>query len=186
MAHIFIANATMQHQQLEYRMPGPPGKGPLRRVMIRAGGQELLPDDLDQAALDFVLPQLHQNGAVPSNDPKAITRPLSLIYTVVKVSLPATIAKVAIKADQINEARERDIEARQDRSSKIIEQTGLAHFDKADKQIIGGVRETTLEVVELKDQDREEEAKNGVSHEVTVSKNVRSKETRETGRGRRR
>jgi hypothetical protein len=150
MSQIFIANPTLQHRQLHVRMT----EKQTRIVQIPAYGQTHFPDDLEEPMLGKVLKQVQAAGGVPSNDPKAITKRFSLIYTVSPKPIAEEKIVAATKADQA---------VRQELASVEIERSGAAAFDGAKKV---GAREVTLEVTQV--QDDNVEVKGGVDVSVTV------------------
>lgn len=179
--HVFVANPSLQHRHFMYRVLE---AATLRRLEIRAKCQAQVPGDFEGANLTSLVKQLEGFGAVPANDPRSITRPYALIYKV-EASKTRPIA-----SDQINEAMERDAEARQERAAQETENTGKANFVAVSGSAPGRVQSTALEVEQLTDREEDPElVKGGVNYEIEVSKSapVSGKvETKRDGSGRRR
>ena len=168
--HIFIANGTLQHREFHYRVAG---KDTPRIENIPAGSQVQLPGDFEGAVLQGLITQLEQAGAIPQNELNAITRPHALLYRVAK----------RIESDAIDEAREKDTEARSEVAAQQMENAGIAAFNIAQKA--GPVQETVVTITEVTDV---KPVAGGVDHEVIVSQKPqrnagRKRTTEKTARG---
>ena len=160
MAQIFIANPTLQHRDLHVRLP----KSKQTRILrIRALGQEMFPDQLEGELLQSVISQIEQAGAVPADDPGAIRNRFSLLYTV------SNNRERPISKEAIEEGVEQDEEVRQTLAGDMLEKSGVAAFNNAQKV---GAREISMEIIETNDQAP---VSGGVDVEVVVGKkrNVR-------------
>ncbi len=162
MSHLFVANGTHQHQQFMYRVLGvnysKDEYRPPRRLEIPAGRQQKFPEDFTEDQLEDVIKQLEQYGAVPVSD-LHVLHPRALVYKV---------DRKPIEADEIDEARSQDEEARQEVSAQQLENAGLAQFASVASRDNGHLQSTSLEVTQLNDVD-DKAAKNGVDVEVNVS-----------------
>lgn len=156
---ILVANPTLHQCRFSYRHPT---QKTTRTVVINAGGQSKLPDDLDGFDLQNVIEQLTRYGGVPASDVAAITRPKSLIFDV---------RKNPIDVDLIAEGLAKDEDARQDVAGQKLEEAGLGAF-KATEDLLrtsgarGKVVETSVEIVETNDRGK---TKDGVNTEIVVS-----------------
>jgi|SRR6185503_1423949 len=159
--NVFVANGTYQHMDFNYRLPEMPS---FRRLEIKAGRQEKFPEDLNDLEVESLIKQLERFGAVQVSDVKSITIPRSLVYSVDR----------KISSDKINEAREKDVDARQEVAAEMLTNAGLAQFPQ-DEQLAAVTKSTSLEVVQLDNQGKD--AKNGVDAEVVVSKTAGKRET---------
>lgn len=157
MPELLVANPTYQHYNFNYRVPG---ISKIIEALIPAGGQVVLaPGEMDDTQLEDVIGQLTGIDAVPASEVARIHRPKTLVYSV----------RRPVSEKQINEARERDEAARQKVSDDELEKAGLAAFPR-DGRLGARAVESTLEVLEMVPQDREEVAKGGVDTKVTVSR----------------
>jgi hypothetical protein len=155
MSQIYVANGTLQNRDFNYRIKGVDTP---RMVKIRAGGQAVLPDNLDGLELQDVIEQLTRAGAVPQSETSNIVLTKALIFDV---------RKNPIDPDRIQEALEKDEAARQETAAQKMEEAGLAAFNNADAQNPGKVLETSVEIVEVTDKGK---TKDGVNAEFVVSK----------------
>jgi hypothetical protein len=79
---LYVANASLQTHQFQYRIPDSPQ---LRQREIPSMGQAILPDDMNQAQIDYVVNQMAPYGFPSADDvrsrntPKKFTR---LVYSV--------------------------------------------------------------------------------------------------------
>jgi hypothetical protein len=152
---VFIANGSLRNWEFMYRVPENPT---VRRLQIRAGGQERFPEDFSDAALPEVVKQLHRVGAVPHNNVDASRSPSGLIYRVGK----------PIGSDDIDEAREHDVQVRQDIAGDKTEAAGLASFATLARPNPDAINDAQLEVVQLTNQGEPE--RGGVNFEAEVSR----------------
>ena len=156
---IFIANGTLQHRELHYRVPNVPTP---RVRTIPAGSQDVLPDDLSGEALKNVILQLERLGAVPFDDLAAITKPNALLYRIQK----------QIESETIDEARALDTEARTEVAAEQMEASGLKAFSAAQVELRrAGVNPETLteSTITLTEVTDIQTVKDSVSAEFTVS-----------------
>ena len=154
---VFVGNPTLQHRELQYRMPG---QKSIRTVKIYAGGQSQLLDDLTGPSLDNVIAQLENLGAVPEGDIRAIVLPKQLIYRV---------APTPIDVDVIAEGLSLEEDARQEVAGQKLEEAGLGAFKLAQefsKKERLHPTETSIEIVET---DAKGKVEGGVNTEFVVS-----------------
>ena len=136
----------------------------MRQVELRPGAQDRLPDDFDENSLRYVLKQLREVGAVEATDPKSLTTAFGLIYSV---------GDKPIKSAQIDAARERDTEVRQEVAGDKVTDAGLALNAVAEQSAQGKVDSTTLEVVQMTDRDEgATPVKGGVDAQIKVSRSA--------------
>lgn len=152
---VYISNGTMQHRIFQYRCPR---LGQIKQVTIPAGRQAVLDDtSYTREHLRALESQLVIAGGVLKSEAGHIARPFSLLYWIDE----------AISSDAIDQARERDVVARQEVAAEVTEQAGLATFATLAAPQPDKVREATLDVVQLDDQGGDN--RRGVNFEATVS-----------------
>jgi hypothetical protein len=167
MAHLLVANGTHQNIDFHYRVPE---HTKIFSTVIPAGRQVELPVDLNTVQAQKVVEQLERYGARPASDIDSIDSPRGLIYTVGKV----------IKSDQIDAAREQDVDIRQKIADEQVENAGVA-TPALNGETGAHLKESTLEVRELEPTTTERAVRGGVDTKVTVS--TRASGGRQRNRG---
>ena len=172
MAYVYVANCTLQHREFPYRVVE---AAAYRTLRIPAGSQAKFPEDFTDQQLQKLEEQLVRAGGVPVNDLDALTSAYGLLYKV---------DRKPITSDQISVALEKDIDKRQEIADTKTEAAGLALLETAEGRGTpnhrpGTVRETSAEIVQLNDNDREEPTKGGVDAKVTVSRKTGQQITRD-------
>lgn len=170
---VFVGNPTYQHRRFQFRVPRV--GGPEGLLEIPQGEQRKIPREFSDDGLKDIVDQLQRAGGVEANKPGDLTKPGSLIYTV---------SPKPIKADQIDEAREKDIDARQDLSGDMVQGLGLGLLEIQERTLKSQgadprkLQETGLTIRQLTDQRDPVPEENGVDAEFVSSR-------KERGRGRR-
>jgi len=165
---VFVANPSLSHREFNYRVAEIPT---IRILRIAPHRQAKFPEDFaDEQQLAYLIDQLERAGGVPANDPRSLTHPHSLIYTV---------SRKPIEAKQIETAVERDAAAIQERASVKTEEAGLSTFGTLAKPNPDSLRSASLEVTELKSTPGSEEvAKGGVNYQARVDRTAPRKSRR--------
>ena len=172
MSQVYVANGTLQHREFPYRVVE---ARDFRVLRIPAGSQAKFPEDFSEQQLQNLEAQLQDAGAVPVSEISALTSAFGLIYKV---------DRKPITSDQIEIAIEKDLDVRQNTADQKVEAAGLALLATAEAPRPGSIRETSAELVQLQDNDREIPVKGGIDSKVTVTRKVPAAPIRRTrGKG---
>jgi hypothetical protein len=97
MARMYVANCSNQTHEFGYRLPN---VAQLRRITIQKMAQEKLPDELDQAAIDYIVEKAERYGFINVIDLRAgkTKRP----FTRLCYSIDSPVSSFMIEALAIN------------------------------------------------------------------------------------
>jgi hypothetical protein len=162
MPKLWIANTTKQHHHLYFRLPGR-GDG-LRRIIIKAGKQECIDDDLTMDEVNSVIKQYERYAIT---DAREYTRRKGRVWLVYSIDKPVNIDQMLQTFDGNDKEMEKEAFDRQVRQAAAV-QDGIAENLH---QLTGIDKEALRPSVEVETVEETDDGRPSIAMGVEVPRN---------------